>query len=84
MRNVRLPARLNKENYLRRILAKNNGNVSECAREMKMHRSSFQRFMRKYQLGKPSTDPWFWIIIEVWSDGVNFPCNHDLACLLLP
>lgn len=54
MRKVRLPARLNKENYLRRILAKNNGNVSECAREMKMHRSSFQRFMRKYQFGKPS------------------------------
>jgi transcriptional regulator with PAS, ATPase and Fis domain len=42
------------ENYLRQILSKNRGNVSECAREMKMHRSSFQRFMRKHKIDNAS------------------------------
>jgi DNA-binding NtrC family response regulator len=34
--------------YLQKILQKNHGNISKSAKEMKMHRSSFQRLLRKY------------------------------------
>ena len=34
--------------YLQRVLQKNHGNISRSAKEMKMHRSSFQRLLRKY------------------------------------
>ncbi len=37
-------------NYLRKLLDRNDGNISKSAREIKMHRSSFQRLMRKYGL----------------------------------
>lgn len=37
-------------NYLKRLLEKNQWNISQSAREMKMHRSSFQRLVRKYGL----------------------------------
>lgn len=36
--------------YLKRLLDKNRWNISQSAREIKMHRSSFQRLMRKYGL----------------------------------
>jgi DNA-binding NtrC family response regulator len=38
------------KNYLRELLDKNDWNISQSAREIKMHRSSFQRLMRKYGL----------------------------------
>jgi two-component system response regulator AtoC len=34
--------------YLKKLLRKNDGNISQSARDVKMHRSSFQRLMRKY------------------------------------
>lgn len=37
-------------NYLKRLLGKNQWNISQSAREIKMHRSSFQRLVRKYGL----------------------------------
>ena len=37
-------------NYLKRLLEKNQWNISQSAREIKMHRSSFQRLVRKYGL----------------------------------
>jgi len=37
-------------NYLKRLLEKNEWNISQSAREIKMHRSSFQRLVRKYGL----------------------------------
>jgi DNA-binding NtrC family response regulator len=40
------------KNYLRKLLEKNNWNISQSAREIKMHRSSFQRLVRKYGLKK--------------------------------
>jgi DNA-binding NtrC family response regulator len=40
------------KNYLRKLLDKNNWNISQSAREIKMHRSSFQRLVRKYGLKK--------------------------------
>ncbi|MBW1802048.1 MAG: sigma-54-dependent Fis family transcriptional regulator, partial [Deltaproteobacteria bacterium] len=36
--------------YLEKLLTRNNGNISQCARDTDMHRSSFQRLMRKYGL----------------------------------
>jgi len=36
--------------YLRKLLDRNDGNISKSAREIKMHRSSFQRLLRKYGL----------------------------------
>jgi len=36
--------------YLKRLLEKNQWNISQSAREIKMHRSSFQRLARKYGL----------------------------------
>jgi len=36
--------------YLQRLLEKNQWNISQSARDVKMHRSSFQRLMRKYGL----------------------------------
>lgn len=41
------------KNYVRKLLDKNQWNISQSAREIKMHRSSFQRLMRKYGLRKP-------------------------------
>jgi DNA-binding NtrC family response regulator len=38
--------------YLRTLLKKNDWSISQCAREIKMHRSSFQRLMHKYGLKK--------------------------------
>ncbi|MCG6881848.1 MAG: sigma-54 dependent transcriptional regulator [Deltaproteobacteria bacterium] len=38
--------------YLRKLLEKNDWNVSQCAREIDMHRSSFQRLMRKSGFSK--------------------------------
>jgi two-component system response regulator AtoC len=38
--------------YLTTLLAKNGWSVSKCAREIKMHRSSFQRLMNRYGLKK--------------------------------
>ena len=41
-------------NYLKRLLEKNDWNISQSAREIKMHRSSFQRLVRKHGLqGRP-------------------------------
>ncbi|MGD9321026.1 MAG: helix-turn-helix domain-containing protein, partial [Desulfobacteraceae bacterium] len=40
------------KNYLKKLLDKNEWNISQSAREIKMHRSSFQRLMRKYGLRK--------------------------------
>lgn len=40
------------KSYLKKLLEKNSWNVSQSARETKMHRSSFQRLMRKYGLRK--------------------------------
>jgi DNA-binding NtrC family response regulator len=40
------------KDYLKKLLSKNAWNISQCARETKMHRSSFQRLMRKYGLQK--------------------------------
>ncbi len=40
------------KNYLRKLLEKNKWNISQSAREIKMHRSSFQRLVRKYGLKK--------------------------------
>ena len=37
-------------NYLMGLLEKNGWNISKSARDLKMHRSSFQRLMRKYAL----------------------------------
>ncbi len=37
-------------NYFKKLLEKNNGNISECARNLKMQRSNFQRLIRKYKL----------------------------------
>ncbi len=37
-------------NYLKRLLEKNDWNISQSAREIKMHRSSFQRLARKHGL----------------------------------
>jgi DNA-binding NtrC family response regulator len=42
------------KNYLKRLLEKNQWNISRCSREIEMHRSSFQRLMRKYGLRKRS------------------------------
>jgi transcriptional regulator with PAS, ATPase and Fis domain len=38
--------------YLTTLLAKNEWSVSKCARDIKMHRSSFQRLMNRYGLKK--------------------------------
>jgi len=40
------------KNYLTTILRKNEWNISLCAREIDMHRSSFQRLIKKYGLKK--------------------------------
>ena len=41
-------------NYLKKLLEKNDWNISQSAREIKMHRSSFQRLARKHGLrGRP-------------------------------
>jgi transcriptional regulator with GAF, ATPase, and Fis domain len=40
------------KSYLKKLLDKNEWNISQSAREIKMHRSSFQRLMRKYGLRK--------------------------------
>ncbi|MBW1996788.1 MAG: sigma-54-dependent Fis family transcriptional regulator [Deltaproteobacteria bacterium] len=40
------------KNYLLKVLDKNEWNISRSARELKMHRSSFQRMMRKYGFRK--------------------------------
>ena len=37
-------------NYLKKLLEKNDWNISQSAREIKMHRSSFQRLARKHGL----------------------------------
>ncbi|MEW6586865.1 MAG: sigma-54 dependent transcriptional regulator [Nitrospirota bacterium] len=38
--------------YLTALLTKNNWSISKSAREIKMHRSSFQRLMHRYELKK--------------------------------
>ena len=38
------------KSYVAGLLKKNAHNISQCARDSKMHRSSFQRLMRKYNL----------------------------------
>lgn len=38
------------QNYLGGLLRKNGYNISQCARDSKMHRSNFQRLMRKHDL----------------------------------
>ena len=38
------------KNYLKKLLSKNKWNISQSAREIKMHRSNFQRLIRKYGL----------------------------------
>ena len=38
------------KSYLKKLLDNNDWNISQSAREIKMHRSSFQRLMRKYGL----------------------------------
>ena len=38
------------KNYLKKLLAKNRWNISQSAREIQMHRSNFQRLVRKYGL----------------------------------
>jgi two-component system response regulator AtoC len=37
-------------NYLKNLLAKNKWNISQSARDIKMHRSNLQRLIRKYDL----------------------------------
>jgi two-component system response regulator AtoC len=44
-----LAARFEKD-YLGKLLEKNNWNITQSAKEIKMHRSSFQRLMRKHGL----------------------------------
>ena len=42
-------------NYFNNLLNKNDWNISKCAREIGMHRSSFQRLLRKYGLQNRKT-----------------------------
>ena len=42
------------KNYITKLLNINDWNISRSARKINMHRSSFQRLMRKYDLGKLS------------------------------